>query len=1625
MKKLAKNIPSPYKFEGTPIFRDTTALPFLNGGPLVDKTNHGKLLNSIYASALGDYYANGGMLKRADGSYSPRGLWDNIRDNAGSGKKPSKQMLTQEKKINREYKEGGQFPTPYSLPEDSFMQGGNNLHNSVYASSPGQYPAPYNFGGTLHNNLATRQQMYMPLDHITRTGGSILSMSNTPQLEGEGKDLAYKNGGHMYPDGGQFYTYSGRPGATYQKVNNQWYIQTEKTDGQFIPVQDPTGRRAALLNAKATPIAMTTNKYQRTYNPLVDSKPQVAENTVPKNSFDAGMQKSVQNKLNQGAIENQAVRAETINQIKNSTTLTEEQKNEILLDPRKVEEYKYLGENVVYGDPNQGTIKEFNPDNRPSRAWEIATNPFTAFEYAVSGGGVENMPHNINEMRMAGIDPGVVQSRNLVGNALNSNLNLLDAGDKFTRNAQEGNYLAALGEGMRFIPAGAGAGAAGKEIINQAERIGVKNVLTGKASFNDLLVRNDLYNIKTVEGLQNYKKALEEGKISATNNRFYSTESNPDFLNYSKGQEQVFVHRVPQTKAAAAGKSLGKVKPKGDALVARQRSLPHSADIEELIASGELAGYSDRTLQSLREVAANPEGYWNLDTYKNNPELQKLVADPHLVNHNEHFLKRPAVKDFQLTNVEDITKNAPALIDAAKIGNDALKGYENLNPLGIVGSTAVPNPVEEIEKYKLGGTMNFKSNADYHKWLAYGHATGAFEKTPGNQPVSVGGKSHNVQHELGGNMYASGGFANAGFMALPKEVQAKIRANTFADGGPMEAQLTEFSEGGRHEENLLGGIPQGTAPDGKLNLVEQGETKLNSSNYIFSDSLKVDKGTAEEFALPKNEVGKTFAEISKKLNRPNSRRENDTIEQVAIKRDLDNLMNAQEQFKQKEVQKKMDEIRALDPNALAGMQQGAQQQMPQMEQMQQMQEAPEMPQNVPQSVQPMGMPEGQPMDPNQIPPEMMAQMPEAQQGQPVMAMGGGMYKCGGKMYNFGGSMYDFGGFMQENNDAFTQAGTGALKSAGKGAMIGANPLLMAATGGLSAPIGAVLGGVFGGIKGGVEGHKQDEAEYKAKIDAANRERLTGIQTEIPQEASNNSAMALGQAALQGGQDMMGVFMPTSQKRDGGFAHNAGPMGQPLTNLYALGGPTNPDNAPEGTPFNLKDRNSWMGDYSLSIPEGHDLNLPIESLPAYKDLFSSGLVKSDYKNVGDYITAAENWERTQTGQDLKPAPYNFAENNTTTTPNNTPAPQTQTRTVGQTYAHEWGTKGQNYYAPHTVAQNASGNTEYIQTGAPYTIPPDSEKKELGGYLDSTTEDDMINHLTNLQQSETTHSFLDGGGFNLERDRLGNIVPYKANYEALGNTASLDNPYNKGTLETKMALPVNKVDYSTMTEEELAQYLSDLDAANETLKDKNQDLTMNQSLAQGVGQLLPAAYNVGQGLFGKVGTLNPQNFYQKADFQPWEYNINPQLKEVQRSYAQLSKAAQNSGLGGGSYMSNMQQGAMSRNEAMSKLYAEKQNVDAANALDAKVRNKAIEAANKGVLANVTDYNIKAKEAKRQMLAAGLKQGADAARSSAEMDAQTAYMKLIAPDFASTFKYNTIFDQASEKVKAAAKKKKEQEG
>jgi len=70
------------------------------------KKARGKMTDTSQFKSGGAVKAKSGkqMIKRADGSTSQRGLWDNIRKNKGSGKKPTAQMLKQEKKIKAKTK---------------------------------------------------------------------------------------------------------------------------------------------------------------------------------------------------------------------------------------------------------------------------------------------------------------------------------------------------------------------------------------------------------------------------------------------------------------------------------------------------------------------------------------------------------------------------------------------------------------------------------------------------------------------------------------------------------------------------------------------------------------------------------------------------------------------------------------------------------------------------------------------------------------------------------------------------------------------------------------------------------------------------------------------------------------------------------------------------------------------------------------------------------------------------------------------------------------------------------------------------------------------------------------------------------------------------------------------------------------------------------------------------------------------------------------------------------------------------------------------------------------------------------------------------------------------------------
>ncbi len=96
-KALTKAIEKRTKPTSRPSFFDEFDMP-------ESKSRGSVMAKKLEAKNKVNKYKAGGMLKRADGSYSKRGLWDNIRANKGSGKKPTAAMLKQEKKIKAKTK---------------------------------------------------------------------------------------------------------------------------------------------------------------------------------------------------------------------------------------------------------------------------------------------------------------------------------------------------------------------------------------------------------------------------------------------------------------------------------------------------------------------------------------------------------------------------------------------------------------------------------------------------------------------------------------------------------------------------------------------------------------------------------------------------------------------------------------------------------------------------------------------------------------------------------------------------------------------------------------------------------------------------------------------------------------------------------------------------------------------------------------------------------------------------------------------------------------------------------------------------------------------------------------------------------------------------------------------------------------------------------------------------------------------------------------------------------------------------------------------------------------------------------------------------------------------------------
>ena len=111
------------------------------------------------------------------------------------------------------------------------------------------------------------------------------------------------------------------------------------------------------------------------------------------------------------------------------------------------------------------------------------------------------------------------------------------------------------------------------------------------------------------------------------------------------------------------------------------------------------------------------------------------------------------------------------------------------------------------------------------------------------------------------------------------------------NGGDFSTGLMFIDEGGTHESNPYEGVPMGVAPDGKPNLVEEGEAIYN--DYVFSNRLTVPKAIRNKYKL-RGTKDLTFADAVKQISKSATERPNDPISQETLHEIMSDLAQTQE-----------------------------------------------------------------------------------------------------------------------------------------------------------------------------------------------------------------------------------------------------------------------------------------------------------------------------------------------------------------------------------------------------------------------------------------------------------------------------------------------------------------------------------------------------------------------------------------------------------------------------------------------------------------------------------------------------------------------------------------------------------
>lgn len=208
-------------------------------------------------------------------------------------------------------------------------------------------------------------------------------------------------------------------------------------------------------------------------------------------------------------------------------------------------------------------------------------------------------------------------------------------------------------------------------------------------------------------------------------------------------------------------------------------------------------------------------------------------------------------------------------------------------------------PFDELEAWRTSSVKDLNSGKNHLRSVYLNPDTGIYEFMKSknhptlhfetdwynsNDPEAIKFRN-NYDLDMSGDYYKY----------VPKKKAFGGELNTH--GGDFSNGVTFINNGGTHEQNPFEGVPMGVAPDGKPNLVEEGEVLYN--DYVFSNRLHPTDKELKESNLPKKYKGHTFALIAEDMSKESAERPNDPISKRGLEASLGKLASLQEEQRMK------------------------------------------------------------------------------------------------------------------------------------------------------------------------------------------------------------------------------------------------------------------------------------------------------------------------------------------------------------------------------------------------------------------------------------------------------------------------------------------------------------------------------------------------------------------------------------------------------------------------------------------------------------------------------------------------------------------------------------------------------